>query len=175
MHRGLFSTKYVSAIFFAAILAVGLVGISYAYFSETFTMKTAASMGSLDVVFSNVELDPSALADPSCTISADIVDNGKNIALDIENAAPGFNATLNYEVTNKGSVPVVCQLVQPDNAGQVIINLTTDTEYINPNGGTGQGHLTISVSGEAAQAGSCGISVGLTFQQALVQQALAES
>lgn len=129
-------------------------------------MSSSLLMGDIDVVFSDAQLVPEAAS--TANTEARIVNNGKNIEISVDNAYPGYSATLNYEITNKGSVPVSCQLIEEGGA-DIPIKITGDLRYIKGDGGKASGHFTISVEESFDISGGCALNTELNFQQAVVE------
>ena len=130
-----------------------------------------ASMGNIDVIFSNLCIAQDGTTDPSCVTQADITDNGKSIKVNICGANPGCTATINYEITNNGTVPVIYQLEQPYSGADspVRIEVCESSDCISGNGGKAQGKIIITTDGDIEPGCSYNLSTGLNFQQAAVE------
>lgn len=171
MRSACFLFKLISAVLFSVILSVGIIGVSYSNLTATQTISSSASMGNINVVFSNLSIVKDSLTDPSCVTEAKIIDNGKHIEINIGNAYPGFTETINYEVTNNGTVPLVYEVNPPSgNTGAPVqINIIENGDYICGSGGQALGQIIITVGDNAAQCKSYSLYTELNFQQAVVE------
>ena len=171
MHSVRFLIKLISFVLSSIVLSVGIMGVSYSFFTGTSRISSKASMGNIDVVFSDIDIICDGSADPSCITNARIAGNGKCIELNIENAYPGYTATIIYEVTNKGTVPVEYELKQPLTAelSPVSLDICANTDYIKRNGGRAWGQIIVTVSGGIDGCSSCGLETELSFQQSNVE------
>lgn len=171
MRSGHLLLKLLGFALMSIIISVGVIGVSYSYFTGTNEIISDVSMGDIDVVFSRINTIQGNQTDPSCVIEARIVDSGKNIEINIANAFAGYTATICYEVTNNGSVPVKYQIIQPygmvDNPIQ--LNISENAEYIRRNGGKSQGQIIITVSDDIEACDNYCLYTELNFQQAVVE------
>ena len=163
--------KMISFLFLSIIISVGLIGVSYSFFTGANEFDTKATMGDIDVVFSNLNVVLASTADPSCTTEAQIVNGGKNLQIDIQNAYAGYTSTINYEVTNKGTVPVVYQLKQPygEEDNPIQLNVYQSDEYIRGEGGQARGQIIVTVGENIEACDSRSLYTELNFQQAVVE------
>jgi hypothetical protein len=152
--------KLINAVIMILIISVGIMGTSYALLDETIKIQAATVMGSMDVSFSDVEIT----VDMPCEASAFIIENGKGISFSVENATPACTITLLYTISNTGTVPILYQLGQADIDSSVTIQITADSYYIRP-GEDKYGAIIITLNSEARDIDSCGINLGLNFQQ----------
>ena len=153
--------RFLLALF---LLPVGIFGISYSLFSSMTDISSSVSTGNIDVIFSDVHITDNSSSSPSP--EADIENNGKSIAINIEKVLPGDTVTFYYEVRNNGTVPVVYEL--SNFGGESIMNISADNNYICAGGGTGKGNIRIAI-GDDAQPNECfDLYLELNFQQAIV-------
>lgn len=166
-----FLFKLIGTALFSVIISVGIIGVSYSYFTATQTFRTDASMGNIDVVFSNLSIVPDSTISPSCVTEAKIVDGGKHIEINIENAYPGLTEAINYEVTNNGTVPLVFQVTPPSGNADapVQININENDDYIKGNGGQATGQIIVKVGDNTGESKSYSLYTELNFQQAVVE------
>ncbi|PKM73084.1 MAG: hypothetical protein CVU91_05820 [Firmicutes bacterium HGW-Firmicutes-16] len=166
-----FLPKLISAVIFTVVLSAGIIGVSYAYFNSANNIDSDAVMGDIDVVFSDIYIDQDSATDSSCVTNARIVDNGKNIQINIDNAYPGYTSTIFYEVTNNGSVPVQYKVEQPytEEDNPVQLDIFENTEYIKRNGGKSQGQIIVAVSDGIGECSNYGLYTELNFQQTIVE------
>jgi len=170
MRSTCFLLKLISSALLSVILSVGVIGVSYSYFTDTQTISSSASMGNIDVVFTGLNVCQVNAEDPACVTDAQIADNGKHIEINIENASPGYTSTINYEVTNNGTVPVAYQLNSSGGAeGPVQLNVSGNNDYICGNGGKSQGQINVKVSNDIGDCKSYTLCTELNFQQAIVE------
>lgn len=163
--------KMISFLFLSIIISVGLIGVSYSFFTGVNEFDTKATMGNIDVIFSDVNVVSGGTADASCTAEARIVNSGKNLEINIENAYAGYTSTINYEVTNNGTVPAVYQLKQSygeeDNPIQLIVYQSD--RYIRGEGGQARGQIIVTVGENIEACDSRSLYTELNFQQAVVE------
>jgi hypothetical protein len=171
MRSACFLFKLISAVLFSVIMSVGIIGVSYSNLTATQTISSSASMGNIDVVFSNLSIVQDCTSNPSCVTEAKIVDNGKHIEINIGNAYPGFTETINYEVTNNGTVPLIYKVNPPSgNTGAPVqLTINENSDYICGNGGQALGKIIITVGDNAGQSKSYSLYTELNFQQAVVE------
>lgn len=158
--------KLIGAAALALILSAGIIGTSYAYFSTANSINTRAVMGDLDVVFSDIHIE----GDDAQTTEARIVNCGKSISLNVGDAVPGNTSVIEFEVTNKGSVPVRFELKQPYTGEEnpVRMDVSVNSDYIRGDGGRARGRIVLTV-GDGGGEGVASLYTELNFQQAVVE------
>lgn len=163
--------KMISFLFLSTIISVGLIGVSYSFFTGLNQFKIDAAMGDIDVVFSNLNIVSDNTAESSCTTEARIVDSGKNLQIDIQNAYAGYTSTINYEVTNKGTVPVVYQLKRTcgEEDAPIQLNVYQSEEYLRGDGGQAWGQIIVTIGENIEACDSLSLYTELNFQQAVVE------
>jgi len=93
-------------LFVAMLVALGLVGATYAYWSDTLTVSGTVGMGTFDVKFGTPNVDetePSgyeSVANMECAATDD-----NTVEITVTNAYPGWSATCTIPVVNNGSIP----------------------------------------------------------------------
>ncbi|AIG96882.1 MAG: hypothetical protein XD40_0152 [Archaeoglobus fulgidus] len=98
--------KKFGVLFVAMLVALGLVGATYAYWSDTLTVSGTVGMGNLDVVITSAETTATETYDVATEQDCLIADDGKSVTCNIINAYPGYTATVSVTVNNDGSIPV---------------------------------------------------------------------
>ena len=163
--------KMISFLLISITLSVGLLGVSYSYFTGVNQFDTKATMGDIDVVISKLDVVSVNTNDPTCTTEASIVNRGKCIDINIKNACVGYTSTINYEITNKGTTPVVYKLKQPFNCSDnpVQMDVNQNIEYIKGEGGQAWGQITVTVGETTGDVDNYCLSTELDFQQAIVE------
>ncbi len=166
-----FLPKLASVVLSAVILSTGLIGVSYAYYTNHSSILQRVTTGDIDVVFSDIWLVPDDAQDPACTVEAVITGSGKTLSIDVANAYPGFIAYINFEIMNKGSVPVGFTL-SPVYAGadmpfEILVSGALD--YIKRDGGKAYGQITLRAEDSPAESNGCHHNTELIFQQAVVE------
>ena len=159
-----FPIKFIRILLASLLLPVGIFGISYSLFSNITDISSNVSTGNIDVIFSDVHIIDNSSSSPSP--EANIENNGKNIAINIENALPGDTVTFYYAVRNNGTVPVVYEL--SDFSGGGILNISADNNYICAGGGTGQGNINVAIGNDVQPNERFDLYLELNFQQAIV-------
>jgi hypothetical protein len=136
--------KRISTVFAILMIALTLVGISYACWNKTLTINGYVKTGKLDVQITSVGSDdPLGSDDPgytkdvafcNATIDREIDPTNETLKINITNAYPCYHVSVHFTVTNFGTVPVkyngttitglpVCITVDPGN---------TEGEQIDP-------------------------------------------
>ncbi|MDI9646540.1 MAG: TasA family protein [Archaeoglobales archaeon] len=87
------------AMFVVLLVALGLVGATYAVWTDTVKVSGTVSTGTFDVKFTDVECDEVDYA----TIGAYV--DGDNAVVNIQNAYPGLEVSCTFTVENAGTVP----------------------------------------------------------------------
>ncbi|MEM3139570.1 MAG: TasA family protein [Archaeoglobaceae archaeon] len=95
------------AMFVVLLVALGLVGATYAVWTDTIQVTGTVSTGRLDVKFTDVECDEVDYA----TIGAYV--DGDNAVVNIQNAYPGLEVSCTFTVENAGTVPAKAISVSP--------------------------------------------------------------
>jgi hypothetical protein len=85
------------------VCAVMLMGVGYAWWTDTITLGGTVATGNMDVVFSQADLSGfDSIAGASALLSAD----KKTITCNFTNLYPGAQGILNTGITNNSSIPV---------------------------------------------------------------------
>lgn len=95
------------AMFVVLLVALGLVGATYAVWTDTVKVSGTVSTGTFDVKFTDVECDEVNYA----TIDAYVDDD--NAVVNIQNAYPGLKVSCTFTVENAGTVPAKAISVSP--------------------------------------------------------------
>ncbi|MDF9409005.1 MAG: hypothetical protein A4E52_00554 [Pelotomaculum sp. PtaB.Bin013] len=107
--------KSVKTMSLVMLLALVLMGAAYAVWAEDITINGNVQTGYLDTVFTAATSnDPGVSVDPGKTLNVGRTevptvigaDGVKDIGVDVTNAYPGYNATVNYTIKNNGTIPV---------------------------------------------------------------------
>ncbi len=99
----------------AVVLALALMGVVYALWSETLEIDGTVNTGEVDVAFQNASDDDNGI-DPgydkdvaNCSVS--VAQGGNPMTITITNGYPSYTCTVSYEVLNAGSIPVKLQSI----------------------------------------------------------------
>jgi predicted ribosomally synthesized peptide with SipW-like signal peptide len=127
-------TLPIGTIFILLVIALALVGVGYAFWSETLTISGTVTTGEVDVQFSTYEpvecVDTQAgLCQPepsekaaaaNCTVAwlgPDADSNGDSgydqMAVTVTGMYPGYHCKVSFDVTSTGNVPVHVELPKP--------------------------------------------------------------
>lgn len=97
----------------AVVLALALMGVAYALWSETLDIDGTVHTGEVDVAFQNASDDDNGI-DPgydkdvaNCTVN--VAGDGNSMDITINNGYPSYTCTVTYEVFNSGTIPVKLQ------------------------------------------------------------------
>lgn len=125
----------IGIIVMMMMMALAVLGVGYAWWTEQLTATGAIQTGSIDVRMENTtveEGDPLSVATCSGTVSAD----GKTLTVTIDNAYPGYTCGLNFGLTNYGTVPAkITGLKRPNSTTEYNINAAGELslrEGLNP-------------------------------------------
>lgn len=135
------------------MMALAVLGVGYAWWTEELSASAAVQTGSIDVRMGNplvAEVDPLDVAECTPGFSED----GKALAIAIENAYPSYVCKISFELTNHGTVPakiagVSLPLVN-DDLGVLPLNALVSRPMLNPAAPV-QADVLIRVRPEAAQ------------------------
>ncbi|MGB9802993.1 hypothetical protein [Desulfofundulus sp.] len=99
--------KKVKFIGLALLLALALMGAAFAAWSNTLTGNATLETGTLDSSIAPGTVsdnDPEGLDVANVTATAG--EDGKSIAITVNNAYPGYEARVPFTVSNNGTIPV---------------------------------------------------------------------
>lgn len=111
------------------ILLIGVIGVCYAKWNEELIIIGSISTGCLNIDLDLLNVD---CGEAECEIISDKRDGGSLHVL-IENAVPGSEATIHFEVYNPGTVPVTYQISNTSEspADELIVTLESGG-YLRP-------------------------------------------
>lgn len=99
---------YTGIICIGLVVCFGLLGSSYASWTQTFNIFGTISTGHLDIVIRDVSLESSDEYD-SCSFSAHREGNAvEQVTMNVVTESEPFGALLNFTVENTGTLPVAC-------------------------------------------------------------------
>jgi len=101
-------TKMIG-IFAALMIALMLVGVSYAMWEKTITITGTVNTGKVDVVFCDVAVS----SDEGKVVSSWTIDSSdpENIIVTIDNAYPCIWYTIDADINNVGTIPVIIESI----------------------------------------------------------------
>jgi hypothetical protein len=112
----------------AVVLALALMGVAYALWSETLTISGSVATGEVDVAFQNASdndngIDPGYDKDVAdCTVA--VAPDGNSMTITITNGYPSYTCTVSYEFLNDGSIPVKLQSVTENIPDELTVTQT---------------------------------------------------
>lgn len=124
----------MAALFATVLIALAVVGFSYAYWTETLTIEGSIAMGELDAEFSAAtcednEVEPPEVGTCSVVLSDSDQDGDNDTAtITIGNAYPSYVCDVNLTIHNCGTIPlkVVGVVITNPNPDKVEVTLTND-------------------------------------------------
>ncbi|WP_134642964.1 hypothetical protein [Ammonifex thiophilus] len=158
-HKGKSQTGLILA---TLVLLLNAMGVGLAAWQEGLVMKGTVATGEIDPVFTRCEV-----AGESCAPSRArtwIVDGGKRLILEVQDAYPGYYVRFRYRVANLGTVPVRFVAEAHSANPAILIDLTQPTGIIDGRGNYLEGDLSLTV-GAAEECKDYCFSVCLSFQQ----------
>ncbi|WZL73549.1 hypothetical protein QBE52_02110 [Clostridiaceae bacterium 35-E11] len=120
--------KKISFFYIIAIAMLNIMGISYAIWNDQVHIKSFVSTGKIEPYFGDVYVmdkqngngDLMVYFEDEYTI---------NIQGQVE---PGYKAVLNYDIKNKGTMPVECKEVDVDTNGLLKLHLKEPRGIVEP-------------------------------------------
>jgi hypothetical protein len=167
MHSVSLPIRLIRILLIPLMLFAGAIGVSYSLYTDRIDIDAKASMGRLDVVFSDLYISESSPASYG-SIDPKITEGEKSIEINITDAVPGCYACICFEVKNNGTVPVFYELA--DSGGGGILSVSADSGCLYAGGGTANGQINILVSGSDEQNEIRGLNFVLNFRQADVEK-----
>ncbi len=139
-----------------AIAALSFLGVGYASWDGNLKLFQSISSGNIDPYFSNYELDPTNNEQEGLQIIRE-----EDVITITGKVQPGYQGILSYEVTNRGTVPVKCSLIDGDQNLPEGITIQGPERIIRGKNGFGKGKLNIY----AGQEGNYEFEAKLTIHQ----------
>lgn len=158
--------KKIGLLGLALVLALALTGAGFAQWTEDLTIGGNVTTGDIDPVFTSCSIteDEEAEGKEVGSTTQEISTDGKILTITMLNTYPCYGVTVNYVVTNNGSVPVEVTDNVNSSSEQLAVTSTPPAGTID-GGGTGDGSIYIHVEDTAAESTSYTISVTITFTQ----------
>ena len=142
MHRSIWQILWITLV-----ISISSAGVSVAAWHDGTQIMGTVTTGSIKPLFTNVYVVDQSPNDSSCTVFPEIKTDDKTMTLTVNNAHPGYQAQLRYEITNKGSVPV--RYVPEESAdyesGIVKVVNQFHQEVLEEDGGNAEGTLTLII------------------------------
>ena len=142
IHRSIWQILWITLVF-----SISSAGISVAYWHDGTQIMGTATTGSIKPLFTNVYVVDQISNDPSCTVVPQISEEGRTMTLTVHNAQAGYQAQLQYEITNVGSVPVRYVPVESADYESGIVKVVNQfrQEVLEEDGGNAEGTLTLII------------------------------
>lgn len=153
----------MAALFATVLIALMVVGFSYAYWNETLTIGGSVATGELNVAFSAVDCtDNDGSPDVgTCTVST----TEQTMTVTIGNAYPSYECIVTFTIDNTGTIPAKVESITPGgDTGKVSVTLDgiVDGEVI---GVSKDCTLTLHVLDGADENGIYTVSMTIVFTQ----------
>jgi len=100
----------MTAIFAALMIALMLAGVSYAMWEKTITITGTVNTGKVDVQFCNVAVYSDEAKEVSSWSA--VVTDPEHITVTIDNAYPCIWYTIDADINNVGTIPVIIQSIK---------------------------------------------------------------
>ena len=124
----------MTAIFAALMIALMLAGVSYAMWEKTITITGTVNTGKVDVQFGNVAVSSTETKKVSSWSA--VVTDPEHITVTIDNAYPYIWYTIDAEINNVGTIPVIIQSITvtglPEYAEYTLTGADVGTEIEQP-------------------------------------------
>ena len=112
-------SKATTTLLVTLVVALLVMGIAYAKWSKTLYIRGTVNTGKLDVIFANVGCDDEGI-DPGkdkdvgeCCV--EVSPDGESMTVTINNAYPCYYCTIEFDLVNTGSIPVIIASVTINN------------------------------------------------------------
>lgn len=153
-------------MYFTVIIFLSVIGIGYGIWNNGIAVTTTISTGSIDAVFSYCYVTDETSAGDSQIFShanAEISNNGKTLNISVEDAVPGYCATVTYTIENRSSIPVMCT-VEGEVQGPVEVGIEQPLDIIDVSTNNKQGNIYISIN-DVEQKTDYRVAIDLKFVQ----------
>lgn len=153
-------------IYLTLIIFLNIVGIGYGIWENGIVVETTISTGNMNAIFSCYKIIHQEHAEDSKRLTftdVDISDKGDKLDVIIQDAEPGYSATIAYTIENRGSIPVKCK-INGGNPGPVKITVEEPMDIIEALGGSWQGTIHIEID-DVVENENYRATVNLTFEQ----------
>lgn len=167
-HKGLSKT---GCIYISIIVLLNLIGVGYGYWADGLEIQNTVSTGNIDPVFSDYtissldkEKEP---AYETIDSKEDIKEekDKKTLKINIDNAYPGYSVNIDYTITNRGTIPIICKPEPTINCTAPIdVHVMQPSDIIKGDGGRQRGTITITV-GDVKENSKYNFSIDLSFKQ----------
>jgi len=168
-------SKATTTLLVTLVMALVVMGIAYAKWDKELFIQGTVNTGTLDVVFANVEcsdlgIDPGYDKDVgSCSVC--LSDEDETMTVTINNAYPCYSCTIDFDLVNVGTIPVIIESVTIDNpnSNELTVTMTPSPDdllgvQIDPDGSV---HVSLYVHVE--QPAEQGSSYSFTITIVVVQ------
>ncbi len=166
----------------ALVVALGIVGVGYAAWSQTLNINGNVGMATMAGEF---VLVTTSVTDPNggpatCTVTRTATgDYYDTLNIEIANAYPGYNAVIQFDIQNVGTMPFVVNqgdpaITAPDGgaAGDIVVNRQVPSNRLNSGqflstvaGNTPEVSVYVPYENVPVQGGTYVITVPLTVHQ----------
>lgn len=136
------------------VLIIALAGLSvgYAYWTETLSINGTVATGNLSVAFANVSVTDSDGSDAyggSCTATVSGAGtDAETLKIEVANAYPGYNCTVDFDVLNDGSIPVDLNAIAVGAPSDAALQVSVADDVVKDNlavGATEAGALRLTI------------------------------
>ncbi len=142
--------KFISL---ALLLAFALMGAAFAAWSDTLTGNATLETGELDASIAAGTVSDNETTLDVASVTATSSADGNSITITIDNAYPGYEASIPFTVTNDGTIPAdISDITYTGVSGALTV---TDNFNAVDNlnvGDTASGTITVKVNDEANNA-----------------------
>jgi len=139
-------TKMIG-IFAALMIALMLVGVSYAMWEKTITITGTVNTGKVDVQFCNVAVSSDEVKKVSSWTP--VVTDPEHITVTIDKAYPCIWYKIDADINNVGTIPVIIQSITvtglPDYAEYKLSGAIVGTEIEQPGSLIGPDHVHFDI------------------------------
>jgi hypothetical protein len=142
-----FQIRTLRLMILSLLLSVGVMGASYALYTERTEIRSSLAMGGIDVVFTEVTPEDAGTSTQAAA-AADIAGGGRSIVITLDGARPGDVFCFTYRLQNNGTVPVFCE--PADGGGSGLLTVYPESDRLEAGGGTGTGLIRVRIGDDMA-------------------------
>lgn len=121
----------IGTICVVLIAAFGLLGVSYASWSQAFSIFGSITTGEINVIVRNVVLESSDGCESSSFTANKIGNIVDEVDMDVVTDSSPFNSVLVFTVENNGTIPVVCEGIDSSVPDSLEIQIIETPQRIN--------------------------------------------
>lgn len=154
----------------ALVLALAAAGVAAAAWTESITIAGSVRTGDINPDFTAASTnDPGGTADPGMgkdVGSTAVIYTTDDLTVTVTNAYPGYNSTVTFTITNRGTVPIkIAGVVANNDPNQVVLSGPNIVGQVIDGGGSLEASFTQTVPETAAENATYTYTITITAKQ----------